>query len=357
MRNLVVTILLLALLGCEKKTESNMGRWLGESESSYTQVVPSVDIEFPQDHKAHSSFRHEWWYLTANLTDQDGEPLGMQWTQFRVAIDPETQTPAQSWHSQQLYMAHSAVTTSKIHYADEKWSRAHPKLAGVETSPFRVFLDDWQWKSQTSDMFPATLEAQSETFGYSLKLESSAPYQKQGKDGYSEKSADGAVASYYYSQPFIEVSGEVTIDGKIHSVAGKGWIDREWSSQFLLDSQQGWDWFALRLDEDLSLVLFQLRDSQTGKASYSHGRIMQRDGLGIPLDPDQITLSPIQYTDIEASSYPTAWQISVPKYDINLEVSAINPSAKMPLTVPYWEGPVSISGSHQGEGYMELTGY
>lgn len=204
---------------------------------------------------------------------------------------------------------------------------------------------------------PCNPRAQSETFGYSLKLESSAPYQKQGKDGYSEKSADGAVASYYYSQPFIEVSGEVTIDGKIHSVAGKGWIDREWSSQFLLDSQQGWDWFALRLDEDLSLVLFQLRDSQTGKASYSHGRIMQRDGLGIPLDPDQITLSPIQYTDIEASSYPTAWQISVPKYDINLEVSAINPSAKMPLTVPYWEGPVSISGSHQGEGYMELTGY
>ncbi|GAM60976.1 attH component of attEFGH ABC transport system [Vibrio ishigakensis] len=149
----------------------------------------------------------------------------------------------------------------------------------------------------------------------------------------------------------------MTIDGTLHTVTGKGWIDREWSSQFLLDSQQGWDWFALRLDDDLSLVLFQLRDSQTGKASYSHGRIMQKDDLGIPLDPDQITLSPIQYTDIETSSYPTAWQISVPKYDINLEVSAINPNARMPLTVPYWEGPVSISGSHQGEGYMELTGY
>ncbi|GAM60975.1 attH component of attEFGH ABC transport system [Vibrio ishigakensis] len=164
-----------------------MGRWLGESESSYTQVIAGVDIEFPQDHKAHSSFRHEWWYLTANLTDQDGQPLGMQWTQFRVAIDPETRAPAQSWHSQQLYMAHSAVTTSKIHYADEKWSRAHPELAGVETSPFRVFLDDWQWKSQTSDMFPATLEAKSETFGYSLKLESSAPYQNRAKRAIARK--------------------------------------------------------------------------------------------------------------------------------------------------------------------------
>ena len=25
--------------------------------------------------------------------------------------------------------------------------------------------------------------------------------------------------------------------------------------------------------------------------------------------------------------------------------------------VVYWEGPVSVSGSHTGEGYAELTGY
>ncbi|WP_299442525.1 lipocalin family protein, partial [uncultured Rhodospira sp.] len=26
-------------------------------------------------------------------------------------------------------------------------------------------------------------------------------------------------------------------------------------------------------------------------------------------------------------------------------------------SVPYWEGPVRITGSHGGRGYLEMTGY
>ena len=69
-----------------------------------------------------------------------------------------SQQPKQTaWQSQQIYMAHSAVTTKDKHYADEKWSRDQAELAGVSTSPFRVYLDDWQWTSATDDLFPATL--------------------------------------------------------------------------------------------------------------------------------------------------------------------------------------------------------
>jgi len=25
--------------------------------------------------------------------------------------------------------------------------------------------------------------------------------------------------------------------------------------------------------------------------------------------------------------------------------------------VPYWEGPVTVAGSHSGVGYLEMTGY
>ena len=254
-------------------------------------------------------------------------------------------------------MAHSAVTTADKHYADEKWSRDQASLAGVDSSPFRVYLDDWQWTSSTTDLFPATLNANSKQFGYSLTLTSTAPYQKQGEQGYSTKSGDGQVASYYYSQPFIDVSGEVTIDGETHQVSGKGWIDREWSSQFLLDSQQGWDWFALRLSDDTNLVVFQLRDSKTGSSSYSSARLMQQDGSGIAIPQKDIQLEATNQTEIQGRKYPTQWQVSIPKQQIELTVSALNPNAKMPLSVLYWEGPVRIEGSHSGTGYMELTGY
>ena len=367
---LTLLISSLFLFGCEDAQQKNMGtqnmgKLLGsgdtQSESNlFTPVEKGVELTFPTDHQAHPDFRHEWWYLTANLIDEDGNPLGVQWTQFRFAAAPPTgkdDVKKTEWQAQQIYMAHSAVTTTDKHYADEKWSRDQTSLAGVDTSPFRVYLDDWQWTSSTNDLFPATLKANSEQFGYSLMLTSSAPYQKQGEQGYSTKSADGQVASYYYSQPFIDVSGEVTIDGEIHQVSGKGWIDREWSSQFLLDSQQGWDWFALRLSDDTSLVVFQLRDSKTGAASYSSARLMQQDGSGIAISQKDIQLKATKQTEIQGRNYPTEWQVSIPNQQVELTVSALNPNAKMPLSVPYWEGPVRLEGSHSGTGYMELTGY
>ncbi|MEZ9701667.1 lipocalin-like domain-containing protein [Vibrio sp. 10N.261.46.E12] len=369
----VLTLGILLLLGCEESTQpsaQNMGSILGTGtptqnetaidQAQFAPVVKGIDITFPSDHQAHPDFRHEWWYLTANLIDEDGNAFGVQWTQFRFAAAPQENDKGAkktTWQSQQIYMAHSAVTTEDIHYADEKWSRDQAELAGVSASPFRVYLDDWQWTSTTDDLFPATLVANSAQFGYSLKLTNSAPYQKQGDQGYSTKSSDGKVASYYYSQPFINVSGKVTIDGVAHQVSGKGWIDREWSSQFLLDSQQGWDWFALRLSDATSLVVFQLRDSTTGKASYSHARLMQEDGSGVAINQQGISLTAIKKTKIDGRDYPTEWQISIPNQQIELTVSALNPNAKMPLSVPYWEGPIVIKGSHSGSGYMELTGY
>ncbi|MDL5027584.1 lipocalin-like domain-containing protein [Vibrio sp. BS-M-Sm-2] len=373
MRVFVLTLGILLLLGCEESTQpsaQNMGSILGaetqtddktqKEAEQFTPVVKGIDITFPADHQAHPDFRHEWWYLTANLIDEDGNALGLQWTQFRFAAAPQESgngTKETTWQSQQIYMAHSAVTTKDKHYADEKWSRDQAELAGVSASPFRVYLDDWQWTSSSDDLFPATLNANSGQFGYSLKLTNNAPYQKQGEQGYSTKSSDGKVASYYYSQPFINVSGEVIIDGVTHQVSGKGWIDREWSSQFLLDSQQGWDWFALRLGDETSLVVFQLRNSTTGEASYAHARLMQQDGSGIAISQQDITLIATKQTEIDGRDYPTEWQISIPTQQIELTVSALNPNAKMPLSVPYWEGPISIEGTHSGSGYMELTGY
>lgn len=364
-KNIALVLGCLSLIGCEESRQQNVGMLLGGSEPQtetepFTPVVKGVEITFPADHQAHRDFRHEWWYLTANLIDEQGQPLGVQWTQFRFAAAPQKnkqEIKKTTWQSQQIYMAHSAVTTKDKHYADEKWSRDQTDIAGVDSSPFRVYLDDWQWVSSSDDLFPATLNTHSRQFGYSLTLTNTAPYQKQGEQGYSTKSADGQAASYYYSQPFIDVEGEVTIDGETRQVSGKGWMDREWSSQYLLESQQGWDWFALRLTDETSLVVFQLRDAKTGQASYSHAKLMHKDGSGVAIQQNEIRLKPNKQTQIQGRHYPTEWQLSIPTQQVELSISALNPKAQMPLSVAYWEGPVTIDGSHSGTGYMELTGY
>ena len=170
----VLTLDILLLLGCEESTQpsaQNMGSILGtgtqtgnetqKEAEQFTSVVKGVDITFPADHQAHPDFRHEWWYLTANLIDEDGNALGVQWTQFRFAVAPQDSgngNKKTAWQSQQIYMAHSAVTTKDKHHADEKWSRDQAELAGVSASPFRVYLDDWQWTSTTDDLSTDILE-------------------------------------------------------------------------------------------------------------------------------------------------------------------------------------------------------
>ena len=38
-------------------------------------------------------------------------------------------------------------------------------------------------------------------------------------------------------------------------------------------------------------------------------------------------------------------------------VNSTRPNSWLATAFPYWEGPVTVAGSHQGAGYLELTGY
>jgi predicted secreted hydrolase len=372
--------LMILISGCSdpssEHTSSTIANMTASQSTGYQQVLPDHNLVFPADHLAHDGFKIEWWYLTANLTTTKGEDVGVQWTQFRIALAPKTpsstaQSPAlpspelsmnrpPAWATDQLYMAHAAVTSAGEHLIAEKWSRAHPQLAGVERQPFQVHLQDWQWQSQSNDLFPATLKVNNDQFSYQLQLNSQQPLQLQGKQGYSSKSADQSVASYYYSQPFIDVTGQITRHGVTEKVSGKAWLDREWSSQFLTKAQQGWDWFSLRLDDDSTLMVFRLR-GQTNKDNFYSARRMFADGSGRNINskdnPNDISMEPTQWQQTALGYHPIAWRIGIKSEAIDITTQALNPNSDMLVSTSYWEGPITIAGSHQGQGYMELTGY
>jgi predicted secreted hydrolase len=62
-------------------------------------------------------------------------------------------------------------------------------------------------------------------------------------------------------------------------------------------------------------------------------------------------------TEVAGRAVPTSWRVRLPERGLDVTVAAINPGAWMDLAIPYWEGPVTVSGSHEGEGYLEMTGY
>jgi predicted secreted hydrolase len=325
---------------------------LGEGAEDFAPVTPGVPLSFPEDYGAHPGHRIEWWYVTANLADAEGTRYGVQWTLFRQALTPGPQRAG--WASQQMFMGHAAVTSASTHVFAETLGRGGIGQAGVEAAPFRAWIDDWSLASEGGEgLSDLAMTAAGDGFSYQLHLTTDLAPVPQGEEGYSRKSDDGQ-ASYYFSQPFLAAEGIIRLGGEEIAVTGRAWMDREWSSQPLAADQEGWDWFSLHLDSGEKLMLFQLR-GRDGSA-FTSGTWIEPDGGTTPLAAEDVIIEPGAAIETDGSMLPESWRLAVPARDLDVTVTPLNPSSFVGTTVPYWEGPVIITGSMGGVGYLEMTG-
>ncbi|WP_299143001.1 lipocalin-like domain-containing protein [uncultured Tateyamaria sp.] len=319
------------------------------ADDGFAMPRPDRQFTFPEDHGPHPDYRIEWWYITANLTDADGTAYGLQWTLFRSALAPGE---AEGWSSPQVWFAHAAVTTPEAHHASERFARGGIGQAGVTAAPFEAWIDEWALRGPNFDTL--ALNASGQDFAYDMALTADGPLVFHGRDGYSVKSAEGQ-ASYYYSQPSYNIEGTLTLSDGPVQVTGSAWLDREWSSQPLSETQTGWDWFSLSLDDGNKLMAFRLRQSDGD--SFSSGTWIDADGNATPIPDGIVQAEPREITEVAGRKVPTRWRVAVPDRQVDVTVEALNPQAWMDLSIPYWEGPVRVSGSHTGQGYLEMTGY
>ncbi|MEO0485543.1 MAG: lipocalin-like domain-containing protein [Pseudomonadota bacterium] len=341
--------LLFLFLATPASSQSFAG--LGENADGFAIPQPGDRFDFPIDHGPHPDYRIEWWYLTANLTGADGRDYGVQWTLFRSAREPRADD---SWRSPQTWMGHAALTTPDAHFAAERFARGGSGQAGVTVTPFTAWIDDWQMAGPEANLDTLTLTARGQAFSYTLDLSAQGPLVLHGDNGHSVKSAEGQ-ASRYYSQPFYTVTGTLMTPKGDVAVTGTAWLDREYSSQPLGRTQSGWDWFAFTFPDGHRLMAFELRDS--ANAAYRSGSWIAPDGTVTPLGPDSFDAQPLATTDVNGRAVPTRWAFRYPAQGVDLTVEAINPGAWNDLVFAYWEGPIRFSGSHQGTGYLEMTGY
>src|SRR6267154_842138 len=289
----------LALLGLGGKEASAQGfAGLGQSAQGYAAVTPGRKFSFPADHGPHPEYRIEWWYVTANLADKDGTAYGAQWTLFRQAMTPGG--AQEGWASQQIWMAHAAVTRADTHRTSETFARGGVGQAGVEAAPFRAWIDSWQMRgterTDPNTIAPLDLTASAKDFSYALHLDADRPLVLQGDNGYSRKSLREQ-ASYYYSQPYYQVKGSLVIDDKAAEVTGQAWLDREWSSQPLAPDQSGWDWLSLHLATGDKLMLYRMRQSDGN--NYVSGHWILPDGASRAIASSDISMTPKTPIEIE----------------------------------------------------------
>ncbi|GGL66080.1 lipocalin-like domain-containing protein [Wenxinia marina] len=322
---------------------------LATEAEGFTLPRPDPTFSFPADHGPHHDFRIEWWYVTANLKGPDGTPYGVQWTLFRSALAP---AEAEGWDSPQVWFGHAALTTPERHFATERYARGGIGQAGVTAEPFAAWIDEWHLQGET--LSDVAMAATGPDFGYDLALVAEGPLVFHGEGGFSVKS-DAGQASYYYSQPFYRAEGRLLLPSGTVEVTGRAWLDREWSSQPLEETQEGWDWFSLHFESGERLMLYRLRES--GGGAYTAATWIAADGTAEAVPDGYATAEPLESGEVAGRQVPLVWRLRWPERGLDVVTRPVNPNAWMGLTIPYWEGPVSVEGSHDGRGYLEMTGY
>jgi len=344
-----------------------------DASTGFARAEAPRELSFPADHGSHPEFSTEWWYLTGSLTTPDGDLFGFQATWFRSALLPEREQRASSLAVRDVILFHSGLIDVEraAFYSESRASRAASSWAGAQTGGLEVWLLDNRLTGSS-----ARWSARFGVEGWELELELSPtrePLLHGDLPGLSRKGPERGQASYYYSQPRLEVRGSLRRgpDDQPVEVGGRAWFDHEFFSRQLAPSQVGWDWFSVALDDGTDLMLFELRQRDGRRAATSAGTLRLADGTRRHLAASDFEIEVTSTWTSPAAlprddDYPAGWKIVIPSAGIRLEVEPMAKDqehrADAPGAMAYWEGLTRFRGSRggrpvEGLGYVELVGY
>jgi predicted secreted hydrolase len=331
-------------------------------------ALPGYEFHFPRDHGDHDTYRTEWWYTTGNVRAASGRRYGFELTFFRVGIDPSQGPERSRWELRHLAIAHFAVTDveGKAFRYYEKLNRLSPFTARAAVGYLDVANEGWSATTMQDGSWHLVAFGGSDAID--LTLRARKPPAIHGTDGVSVKAEGVGYASHYYSMTRIEASGSLVSGGKRERVSGEVWMDHEFGSSALREHQVGWDWFAVQLDNDTELMLYQIRRRDGTPDVTSSGSLITSDGSVIHIRREQMRVRPTGTwrSPHSGATYPMGWRIDIASLGVAVVVTPLLRDQELATTastrVTYWEGAVGVSGSFggtpvQGQGYVEMTGY
>lgn len=344
---------------------------IGLCASSVVRSGPREPLSFPKDHGAHPDFRTEWWYLTGYLHAGDAQPaFGFQVTFFRsrVAATQDMQSP---WAAKHLVFAHAAVTDIRGQklWHDQRIARSSGvnaqalsiDMATFSTDTTSVRLKNWSLQ-RSNERIQAQVEAQD--FSMKLRCTVAQPLLLQGDQGLSRKGPQAAQSSFYYSQPQLNVEGEVELQKVRHAVTApsKAWLDHEWSNELLHPQAVGWDWIGINLFDGAALTAFRLRTKE-GTALWDGGSF--RIGTQrFVFSRGEVEFKPVRTwrSPMSRATYPVEWIVRTPAdfYTVRAVIDNQELDSRASTGAIYWEGLSDVwdsNGKHVGRGYLEMTGY
>ncbi|WP_105902724.1 lipocalin-like domain-containing protein [Vibrio gangliei] len=323
------------------------------SKSVYDPVLPDYTIKFGQDFAEHPTFHNEVWHYKANLKGEDGQEYGVQWTVYRVA---NGDSQGLGWKNTQVYTAQVVVSNPEHAWLQQRLSRGGIGQAGVMMYPFRLWIDDWSWVSNNNYAVPSQLNIKADEFSLKLNNAAYGPFVLNGDNGYKRTHDLMSTASYSFSAPFLKTKGVLDLNGRKVKVEGVAWVDKEWGNHLVADRSLRWDNFSIHLSDGRVLSLTQYHNPQNMR--YISGSIAGRDGSKIHLKNGEVRIYPLEKHRVSnGRDLPLRWVIEIPRLQVSLITESLNNELWLPFWIPSWEGPIVVTGSHKGVGFMQLTGY
>jgi predicted secreted hydrolase len=331
-----------------------------------------VQLQFPRDAGSHNDFAIEWWYITgyANSGGRTAS-LGFQLTFFRSRVEA-TQSMQSRMAARHLVFAHAAATDvqgQKL-WHDQRIARWSGEPAGsnpadaasATTDDTAVLLGDWSLQRSGADL-QARIAAT--RFAMNLRFQATQPLLLQGQNGLSRKGPDIQQASYYYSLPQLQVSGNVLLNGRSYTLeaGSSAWLDHEWSQQILHPEAVGWDWIGINLLDGSALTAFVLR-RKDGSAVWDGGSFRSAGGAPRIFSRGEVLFEPLRRWQSPQSkaSYPVEWHVRTPagRYTVKAMLDDQELDSRGSTGAIYWEGLSEVWDANNrlvGRGYLEMTGY
>jgi predicted secreted hydrolase len=303
-------------------------------------------VRLPADDAPHHNTT-EWWYYNGHLRSDTGQRYA-----YHVAV-----------FLRRELSDHTIFHVSLVDLQTGRHYTGQARTAGV---PSTVRQDGFDfvypgWRVAGSGPKHA-LDIKTKDFHLVLDLSDAEPptlHQARGSGGPGLLDFGTAGKSYYYSRMRMPSRGSLTLGGTATPVSGDSWFDHQWGD--FESTALKWNWFAIQLDDGGDIMLFEVFDERG--ALVTQAGTISREGRMTMLGSGDYSLRPITHWTSPDSkvTYPVDWAISIPVQNLALTAKALVKGSEFngleTILKIYWEGPVGISGSSTGVGYLELSGY
>ena len=314
--------------------------------------LPVTPIELPRD-DGFLLTPVQWWYWTGHLQTRTNQTFGFEYCFFIVEGLVNL-----------VQVAVTDVGLQKFSYLEDLQVVLDVRKMNISSGYFDLVSQSGVQGAKGGNGAD-NLRFQVGDYSVKLGLQSSKPPAEHYKGKAHPYSFGGF--TYYYSRTAMNVLAGSTMTntktGEELSLTGTSWFDRQWGD-LAHAVLQGWQWFAIELNDNIQLMLFDFLADDTEK----YGSVTLPDGSTVDLAGANFAVTVLSNWTSPASkcTYPASWAVDlvgvpgIPDQTILVTPKVADQELRVLDSPTYWEGACYVEPMQQATsmttGGSEVSG-